>query len=124
MPTLKFSKLVWLVLLSQFLSLAVVSSVLWEFQKGVSQVSVDVGSVANQPRSDNTTGSSTGDPNLQRPTIRPPKVRVIGKPNSMLECMVYALGANRQYADRESEVGSAPNPGEESGKKDGLPGDK
>ena len=82
-------------LLSQVLSLAVVSSVLWDFQKGLSHVTSRVGQAASQYYPGVLTGPSTGDPNIPRPTLRPSKSRIMGKTNQVVECMAYAIRGDR-----------------------------
>lgn len=129
LPRLRFSKLVWLVLLSQVLSLAVVSTALWDLQKGLSQITARVGQAAYQSFPDTLTGSSVGDPNRQRPTLKPPNVRIIGNTNIVLECLANAMQASRREASSNTADEQDSNCGlldgdEQRGKVDGPPGEK
>lgn len=129
LPRLRFSRLVWLVLLSQVLSLAVVSTALWDLQKGLSQITARVGQAAYQSFPDTLTGSSADDPNRQRSTLKPPKVRIIGETTQILECITNALQASRQEANGDTADEPDSNCGlldgdEQRGKVDGPPGEK
>lgn len=131
LPRLRFSRVVWLVLLSQVLSLAVVSSALWGFQKDLRQITVGASKSFYQPPPDTLGGLSTGDANRQRPTVVPS--RFIGETNQIIDCIADALLARRMASRRLAEgvdtveqYGGCDDPdaNEQSEKDDGPPGGK
>ena len=91
-------------LLSQILSLAVVSTALWDFQKDLSRLTAGVDKAVYQSLPDTWTGSSTGNPNRQRTTLKPPRVRILGETTLILECIASALQTSRQEANSDAAV--------------------
>ena len=122
-----------LVLISQVLSLAVVSTALWEFRNGLNDVTGGINTSISQAAPDTLTGFSTGDPDRQRPTLRPQKVRMIGEANQIVECISNALLARRLASIQEAGSVKAvephvdcnrPEPNKQLGKEDEPPGVK
>lgn len=98
MPRIRLSRAVWLVVISQVLSLAVVSSALWGFQKDLSLITGGVEQATAETPSDGPieiagTESSAGDSGYQYTELEQP--RFLGKSSLLSECMTYAFWASR-----------------------------
>lgn len=91
LPRLRLSRLVCLVLLSQVLRLAVVSTAHWEFKNDQSGLTDWIDEAAMQPPPEKLTGYATDDPVRLRPTLAPP--RVLGEANQIVDCLTNVLRA-------------------------------
>ena len=102
LPRLRFSRVVWLVLLSQVLSLGVVTTALWDLRNNISQIPGGMDAAFSQRPPESLAAPSTGDPNRIRPTLLPP--RIIGETNQILECITNAFQVSRREANRGEAV--------------------
>lgn len=94
MPRVRLSRLVWLVVVSQALCLAVVTTALLDIRNGLTQITIDLDRAASQPAPASLSGYSYGNEIGQRPTLIPP--RMIGETNEVLDCMTNILNVVRQ----------------------------
>ncbi len=94
MPRVRLSRLVWLVVVSQALCLAVVTTAFLEIRDGLTQVTIGLDQAASQVVPATLNGHSSGDETGQRPTLIPP--RMIGETNEVLDCMTNILNVVRQ----------------------------
>ena len=140
LPRLRFSRVVWLILISQVLSLAVVSTILWDFRKDLGNLTIGVDDAFSISGPVTLTGpspeTSSGDPNRPLPTLLPP--RIIGETHRILDCITDALLARRMAARllaSQQLAGSVdpgvqdikcdePSPDKQPGKENGPPGGK
>lgn len=131
MPRLRFSRVVWLILLSQALSLAVVSTALWDFRKDIGVSPISINQTISQFTPDTLTRPSSADLNRPRPTVLPP--RIIGETNRILDCISNALLARRLAARQLAGIIDAseehiecedPDLDKQPGKEYGPPGGK
>ena len=102
LPRIRFSRVVWLILLSQVLSLAVVSSALWGFQKDLSQIPAGFGNVTNEQLLDTTPVLPNHDSSRKHTVLE--SQRFLGEAGMLSECMAYAFWASRGEATFDTSV--------------------